>query len=396
MMRYAKQRQKEEAAAEAEAKAQLEEEAEVEAAQQSREDAGASSITSASTSFGTLHRPRACADMLEVIGHTPTVELRRYCERRFGEGLIVLKLEYLNPGHSKKDRVAKGILERATINGELLPNQPVVELTSGNTGTGLAIACAILGHPFVAVMSKGNSSERARMMTALGAEVLMIDQAPGSLVGQVSGADLALVEEATVKEVARRGAFRAHQFQHIGGFLAHAEGTGPELIGQMEDSGRQLGAFCDFIGSGGVFGGVGAALKEYDPSIACYVVEPVDAAVLAAAAGHEHPTGHGGHKIQGGGYSMQELPYLKAYHDRGHAVDGYLTVSNEECVQVARELAREEGVFAGFSTAANVCAAGKLLRLPKHEGQTIAVLACDSGLKYLSTDLWPGANHPLV
>ncbi len=129
----------------------------------------------------------------EAIGGTPLVSLDRLTR---GAGRILAKLEYLNPGLSKKDRIARQIVEDAEADGTLRPGQTVVELTSGNTGTGLAIVCAVKGHPFVAVMSKGNSAERARMMRALGAEVVLVEQSPASKPGQVSGEDLQLVEEA--------------------------------------------------------------------------------------------------------------------------------------------------------------------------------------------------------
>src|SRR3954469_6973970 len=130
---------------------------------------------------------------VEAIGGTPLVELSRLT-RGLG-GRILAKLEYLNPGFSKKDRIARQIVEDAEAEGTLLAGQTVVELTSGNTGTGLAIVCAVKAHPFVAVMSRGNSAERARMMRALGAEVVLVDQTPGASPGQVSGDDLELVEQ---------------------------------------------------------------------------------------------------------------------------------------------------------------------------------------------------------
>ena len=125
---------------------------------------------------------------IEAIGSTPLVELSRITKGL--DGRILAKLDYLNPGFSKKDRIALQIIEDAESNGELNPGQTVVELTSGNTGTGLAIVCGVKGYPFVAVMSKGNSIERARMMTALGAEVVLVEQLPKSIPGQVSGGDL--------------------------------------------------------------------------------------------------------------------------------------------------------------------------------------------------------------
>src|SRR5438270_3928265 len=143
---------------------------------------------------------------VEAIGRTPLVELSRLT-RGLG-GRILAKLEYLNPGFSKKDRIARQIVEDAETDGTLRPGQTVVELTSGNTGTGLAIVCAIKRHPFVAVMSRGNTPERARMMRALGAEVVLVEQAPGSHPGQVSGADLELVEQAARLIAQQREAFR--------------------------------------------------------------------------------------------------------------------------------------------------------------------------------------------
>jgi cysteine synthase A len=192
--------------------------------------------------------------VLEAIGETPLVELSRLRGRQ--PGRILAKLEYLNPGHSKKDRIAKQMIEEAEAAGQLKPGQTVVELTSGNTGTGLAIVCAVKGYRFVAVMSKGNSRERARMMSALGAEVVLVDQLPGSTPGHVSGGDLALVEEAAQRITRERGAFRADQFHLKGNARAHELHTGPEIIRQ---AGRTIDAFCDFVGTGGSFAGCATA-----------------------------------------------------------------------------------------------------------------------------------------
>ncbi len=145
------------------------------------------------------------SSVLETIGNTPLVELRRLT--RTLSGRLLAKLEYLSPGYSKKDRIALQMIEDAEAMGQLRPGQTVVELTSGNTGIGLAIVCSIKGYPFVAVMSRGNSPERGRMMRALGAEVVIVDQAPGSIPGQVSGADLELVDLATKRIAVERSAF---------------------------------------------------------------------------------------------------------------------------------------------------------------------------------------------
>jgi cysteine synthase A len=252
----------------------------------------------------------------------------------------------------------------------------VVELTSGNTGTGLAIVCGVKGYPFVAVMSRGNSMERARMMAALGAEVVLVDQLAGSPPGQVSGGDLELVEREAQRIVRERGAFRADQFRLLGNLRAHYLHTGPEIIRQ---SGGHFDAFCDFAGTGGSFAGCAAAFKKWDPRVRCYLIEPAGAAVLA-----DQPLTNPSHRIQGGGYSMPDLPLVRREH-----IDGYLQVTDIEAVATARELARKEGMFAGFSSGANVAAAAQLLH-GSCRGQTIVVLLNDSGLKYLSTDLWEG------
>jgi cysteine synthase A len=311
--------------------------------------------------------------VVDAIGLTPTVELSRIAAGSGGR--VVAKLEYLNPGFSKKDRVAREIIDQAITSGDLRPGQTVVELTSGNTGTGLAIVCAVRGHPFVAVMSEGNSRERARMMAALGAEVVLVPQAEGARAGEVTGEDLARVDERARALAEERDGFRVDQFVRAGAIDAHRLHTGAELWAQ---TGGRIDAFCEFVGTGGTFAGVTLALKERRAAIGCFVVEPASAAPLS---GDEVRDPH--HRIQGGGYSMATLALLD-----GVPVDGYVPITDEEAIDTARRLAREEGIFAGFSSGAVVAAALKLLADGRAAG-TVAVVLADSGLKYLSTDLWP-------
>jgi len=242
---------------------------------------------------------RAHDSVLGVIGNTPSVWLDRIVADAGVSGRILAKLDFLNPGFSKKDRAALGIIEAAETAGHLRPGQTVVELTSGNMGTGLAIDCGQKGYPFIAVMSRGNSPERARMMAALGAEVVLVDQAEGSQIGAVSGADLALVEDEARRITAARDAFRADQFHHPGNSAAHEATTGPEL---WAESNGTLDAFVDFAGSGGTFAGTVRALKALNPALLAYVVEPEGAAVLSGA-----PLTDPAHPVQGGGYGMAEL-----------------------------------------------------------------------------------------
>jgi cysteine synthase A len=313
-----------------------------------------------------------CDSILDTVGNTPLVALDRLT--RGLSGRVLAKCEFYNPGASKKDRAALQILKEARDSGDLQPGQTVVELTSGNMGTGLAIACSILGHPFVAVISKGNSRERSIMMSALGAQVHLVDQAPGSKPGEVTGEDLELVRLEAERLTQELSAFYVDQFHRVGNLNAHFQGTAEEIWAQTEG---QFDAWCDFVGSGGSFGGCTRFFKQKNPGIQCFIVEPRGAAALAgeSISCPDHP-------IQGGGYVMGSLDFL-----RDTDADGYLQVSGEEAMQMTRRLAAEEGIFAGFSSGANVAAALQLLKGPM-EGKTIVVLLCDSGLKYMSTGLW--------
>jgi cysteine synthase A len=212
-------------------------------------------------------------------------------------------------------------------------------------------------------MSKGNSIERARMMRALGAEVGLVDQTPAAHHGEVSGDDLALVDQRADELVAERHAFRANQFTLASSALAHERHTGPELWRQ---SAGTIDVFVDFIGTAGSFTGIARHLKQQRPSLRAYVVDPATAS----------------HRIQGGGYSIDDLPLLD-----DALVDGRITVTDDDAIAATRDLAVREGVFAGFSTGACAHVALELLRTTER-GATIAFLAADSGLKYLSTDLW--------
>lgn len=313
-------------------------------------------------------------NIYEAIGETPMLQLRRITKHYGVEGNIFAKLEYLNPGFSKKDRPALQMIEEAEANGELKPGQTVIELTSGNTGTGLSIVCQAKGHPFIACMSEGNSMERARMMRALGAEVIIVPQAKNAIKGQVSGEDLELVEEMTVKLAKERNAFRADQFKLNSSYRAHLLHTAVEMLEQSEG---KIDCFVDIVGSGGTFEGCAEKFKAYNQKIRCYIVEPAHAAVYAG----KKLINQGRHKVQGCGYAM-DLPKVNK-----ELIDGCIQVADEEVIQMTKDLAKIEGTFAGFSSGANVCAAIQLLK-DKEKGKNIALTLNDSGLKYLSSDLF--------
>ncbi|MDR1126098.1 MAG: cysteine synthase family protein [Deltaproteobacteria bacterium] len=310
----------------------------------------------------------------EAIGETPMVRLDRITKIYGVEGAIFAKLEYLNPGFSKKDRPALQMITEAEASGTLKPGQTVVELTSGNTGTGLSIVCRAKGYPFVACMSEGNSPERARMMRALGAEVFIIKQSHGESAGEVSGDDLAKVEEAAQQLTKERNAFRADQFCLEGSVNAHLLYTAEEM---WEQSDGEIDAFVDILGSGGTFVGTARGLKKHNPNIRCYAIEPEAAAKYAGLP----VKNHGAHKVQGCGYNMT-LPKMDE-----SLVEEFIQVSDGEVAECTRNLALHEGAFVGFSSGANVIAAIKLLQ-GRERGNNIALTLNDSGLKYLSTDLF--------
>lgn len=309
--------------------------------------------------------------VLDAIGATPTVRLSRLTENI--DGQIYAKLEYLNPGHSKKDRIALAIIKSAEDTGELSPGQTVVEMTSGNTGTGIAIVCAVKKYPFVAVMSEGNSLERVKMMRALGAEVKLVAQHSGGVSGCVRGEDLARVEDVARNIAEERNAFLVNQFNRQENTDAHAEGTAREIIEQTDG---QFDGFCDFLGTGGTFAGCAKVFKAHSSLIRTYAIEPFGAAVVA---GEEIQCSE--HPIQGGGYS-RALGLVEKEN-----IDAYLTVTGSEAIHSARLLARKEGIFGGFSAGANVAVACRLLK-GELKGGTIVTMICDSGLKYLTTELW--------
>lgn len=310
------------------------------------------------------------ANILETIGNTPLVALDRLTAGL--PGRIFAKLEYLTAGMSIKDRMALETIEQAERSGQLKPGQPVIELTSGNAGTGLAIVCAVRGYRFIAVMSQGNSTERARMMSALGAEVVLVPQVTG-VPGQVSGKDLEAVDQATADLQKKLKAFRVDQFHNVNNKMVHKKYTAAEI---WEQTGGKFDYYTAIPGSGGSFSGICEFIKEHNPAIRCVLLEPASAPYLANGRVTDP-----NHKIQGVGYAM-DLPLLNL-----KLVDNFMTITDDEATQAARRLAKTEGIFAGFSSGANTAGALRLAE-QANPGEVIVTTINDSGLKYLSTDLW--------
>jgi len=308
----------------------------------------------------------------KAIGNTPLLRLDKIAKSLELDGSIFAKLEHMSPSFSKKDRIALGMIEEAERKGLLKPGQPVLEVTSGNTGTGAALVCAAKGYRFICVMSRGNSIERVKMISAFGGEVVLVDQAPGAIKGKVSGADLELVEVEAEKLIRETGAFFLNQFNSPDNALSQ-EAAANEVWEQSEGC---IQVFADFLGTGGTFEGYARALKRHNQDIRCYAVEPHGLAyykdeIIEGAS----------HGIQGGGYA-KELANVDP-----KLIDGCITVTHEEAVDMTRKLAEVEGVFAGYSSGANLMAAIKLLR-EQERGKNICIVINDCGLKYMSTDLY--------
>lgn len=302
---------------------------------------------------------------IECIGQTPLIELSRLHP---GPGRILAKLELLQPGGSVKDRAALTMIQRARETGRLQPGQPVVEMTSGNTGAGLAVVCNTLGHPFIAVMSCGNSPERVRMILGLGVELIRVPQVDGRP-GQVTGSDLDAARQEALKIAATRDAYFVDQFNNPGNVLAHECGTGPEIWEAVDG---EFDAFVAMVGTGGTFVGVSRYLKARSNSVLCAAVEPVGSAIIATGKITEAR-----HIIQGAGYGI--VPPLW----EPDLADALVTVSDQEARSYKAKLGSAEGIYAGYSSGANVCAAVKLLDNGRlGPDATVVTLLPDTGLKY--------------
>lgn len=317
-----------------------------------------------------MRYPNISASVLDVVGQTPLVALDRLTA-----GLpsrVLAKLESANPGLSVKDRAALQIIDDAERAGRLKPGDTIVERTSGNMGTGLAIAAALRGYKLVVVMSAGNSLERQRAIRALGARVVLVPQVNGAP-GQVTGDDLKRVEVVTDELTAKLRAFRADQFKNPSSVKAHFTGTGPEI---WKQTGGLVDVFVSMVGSSGTFTGVSRYLKGRNPRVKCVVVEPVAASILSGK--RKKP---GRHKLQGVGY--MEVPQL---YDPT-LVDEFISIGDAEAMKTARALAKTEGILAGFTSGANVAAARRIATRSK-KALNIVTVVTDSGLKYFSTDLF--------
>ncbi|MEQ6377545.1 cysteine synthase A [Bacillaceae bacterium S4-13-56] len=301
---------------------------------------------------------KAVNSVIDLIGNTPIVKLNRVTDDNSAD--VYVKLEFMNPGSSVKDRIAKAMIEDAEEKGALKPGDTIVEPTSGNTGIGLAMVAAAKGYRAVLVMPDTMSMERRTLLRAYGAELVLT---PGS---EGMGGAIRKAEELQ-KE---KGYFMPQQFNNEANPRVHELTTGKEIVEQMD----QLDGFISGIGTGGTITGAGKVIKENFPEAKIYAVEPEASPVLSG--GNPGP-----HKIQGiGAGFIPKILNTEIY-------DEVLKVSNDQAFETAREVAKKEGILGGISSGAAIYAA---LQVAKQLGKGKKVLAIvpSNGERYLSTPLY--------
>lgn len=313
--------------------------------------------------------PKIHNDILELIGYTPVVRLNKVIQGLETE--ILAKLEYYNPTGSVKDRIALNMVKEAERQGLIRPGDTIVEPTSGNTGTSLALVCALMGYRMVAVMPRQMSQERQDMMRAFGAELVLCQADENSEPGTFNVDDLELTLETALKLAEKPRHYMPNQFANPANEQAHQKTTAKEVYEQTEG---KLDAVVAAVGTSGTAVGLAKGLKELMPDTRFYVVEPATSAVISG----EPP---GFHRIQGIGEGFIPDLFEK------ELFDGVLKVSDKEAKAMACRLARLEGIFSGYSAGANIAAS---LQLAKElgAGARILTLIPDSGMKYLSTELY--------
>ncbi|OIO01002.1 MAG: cysteine synthase A [Desulfovibrionaceae bacterium CG1_02_65_16] len=306
--------------------------------------------------------------MAELIGRTPLVRLNKLS---LGLGAtLVAKLESRNPGGSVKDRIGASMIEAALAEGRITTESLIVEPTSGNTGIGLALICAIKGMKLVLTMPESMSVERRKLLAGYGAQIVLTPAAEG-----MSGAIRKAGELVAAAKNQPGGAFMPMQFDNPANPAAHRATTAPEI---WDDTEGRVDCFVAGVGTGGTLTGVGQVLKEKKPGVRVVAVEPSDSPVLSGGQA-------GPHKLQGIGAGF--VPGVldpKVY-------DEVIQVGAEAAFATARRMMREEGISCGISSGANAWAAMELAKRLEMAGKMIVFIVCDTGERYLSTPLFDEA-----
>lgn len=304
-------------------------------------------------------------NILDLIGKTPLVKLNKLndtdCE-------IALKLEFFNPSSSVKDRASFYMLNEAKKAGKINNETLIIEPTSGNTGIGLAMCCAVMGLKIIITMPESMSLERRKMIQAYGAELVLTPAELG-----MQGA----VDKAFELAKENHNSFIPSQFTNPANTLAHIETTSKEIF---EDTEGKVDIVIAGIGTSGTTMGLCDGLKPLNPNIKVYGVEPAESPLLSE--GHAHP-----HKIQGIGANF--VPEL--YHNG--KLDGLVKINAIDAIETARNLAKKEGILVGISSGAILKAALNLAKAPENKGKLIVAIMCDFGERYLSTELFEGVNE---
>ncbi|NQY91776.1 MAG: cysteine synthase A [Deltaproteobacteria bacterium] len=302
---------------------------------------------------------QVAANVLQLVGNTPVVELRRLPGPGFAK--ILAKLESTNPGGSVKDRICLAMIEQAEADGRLKPGGTIIEPTSGNTGIGLAVVAAARGYKLILAMPDTMSEERRGLLMAYGAELLLTPDTRG-MHGAIRKAQEVLEENPDY--------FMPQQFINPANPEAHRKTTAAEILEQCP----QLDAFVSAVGTGGTITGVGSVLREHNPELEIVAVEPSRSPVLAGG----EPGFHG---IQGIGAG-----FVPDVLDED-LLDRVLGVSDEDATETTRRLADQEGILVGISSGA-ACKAALQVAEELGEGRTVLVMFCDTGERYLTTDLF--------
>lgn len=302
-------------------------------------------------------------DVTELIGGTPLLEVKNIEDVENLEARVLVKLEYLNPAGSVKDRVARAMIEDAETKGLLKEGGTIIEPTSGNTGIGLASVAASKGYRIILTMPETMSVERRNILKAYGAELVLTDGSKG-----MKGA-IAKAEELS-KEI--EASYVPGQFVNPANPNAHKETTGPEI---WSDTDGEVDIFISGVGTGGTVSGTGGYLKSKNPGIKVVALEPENSAVISGEAA-------GAHKIQGIGAG-----FIPDTLDK-ETFDEIVKVSDKESFEAAKLLAHKEGILVGISSGAALSAALRLAKLQENKGKTIVALLPDSGDRYYSTPLF--------
>lgn len=306
---------------------------------------------------------RIATSVVDLIGNTPLLELRRVAQAHNLKAKLLAKVEAMNPAGSAKDRVGRAMILDAEQRGILKPGATILEPTSGNTGIGLAAVAAARGYRVILTMPETMSVERRNLLKAYGAELVLTEGAKG-MQGAVDKA------EELAKEIP--GSFLAGQFVNPVNPQAHYDTTGPEI---WNDTDGQVDVLVATFGTGGTISGAGRYLKEKNPALHIVAVEPADSPLLSKGVA-------GPHKIQGIGANFVPKTMDTTIFDE------LQTVTTEEAFSFGKEIARLEGLLVGISSGAAVSIAAKIAARPEFEGKNIVVALPDTGERYLSTPMF--------